>query len=155
MAINHDLMAAGGRLVETKSYPEDQSYFIWMEPKEKRKKEREREWKSWFTGQEVQDIRLAWGRVCTGVERRYLVCRACIGHRILNRWKAVISSTPAQSGFTCDWTSNFITIQYIYIYIVIIMPWLLKFMTFSKGENFGKETYINTERWLLNYRRPN
>lgn len=42
MAINHDLMAAGGRLVETKSYPEDQSYFIWMEPKEKRKKERER-----------------------------------------------------------------------------------------------------------------
>lgn len=38
MAINHDLMAAGGRLVETKSYPEDQSYFIWMEPKEKERK---------------------------------------------------------------------------------------------------------------------
>lgn len=26
MAINHDLMAAGGRLVETNSYLEDQSY---------------------------------------------------------------------------------------------------------------------------------
>jgi hypothetical protein len=44
MAINHDLMAAGGRLVETKSYPEDQSYLSGWNQRQKKRKERE--WKS-------------------------------------------------------------------------------------------------------------